>query len=598
MLGYEPDDLPHTSDLWYHLIHPDDQAAVLQLWRTATDGGGARFESEFRMRTKSGAWKWILSRARAVEWDEKGRAVRFVGTHIDMTGRKRMEAHVAAREREQRTILASLPDFIFLHDREGVCVECFAQGIADPPAEPDALLGRDVRDVLPAAAAAFVAEVLRASRVGDAPRTRTYETEGSQGRRFYEARSVRYSRDRFIHIIREVTEARQAEEEMQRIRERLHQAEKLHAVGQLAGGIAHDFNNQMAGIIFLGELLKKSVLDPEKIARYADMMIRRAKGSAALTEKLLTFARKSRAETHRFDVHNVLRDVIAFLEHTVDKKISICVRLEASQSMMIGDVGQIENAILNVALNARDAMPDGGELTISTSVVSLGPDSSIETTPPCAPGAYVCVAVSDTGMGMDAETVRHVCEPFFTTKGPGQGYGLGLASMHGTVSSHGGGYHVRSRLGAGTLFCVYFPLACSSSSVPEESEGAHVASGSGHILVVDDEEVFRTMTAEVLRDLGYEVTTCEDGLSAVELYRRNWRDIEVVLLDMVMPRMDGKETFEAIRRINPAANVVLITGRVMSHKAEALLGSGVRGFVKKPFLLSELSDALVNAVQH
>jgi PAS domain S-box-containing protein len=382
------------------------------------------------------------------------------------------------------------------------------------------------------------------------------------------------------------------------IEQRLRQSEKMEAIGALAGGVAHDFNNQLTSIAGYSELLRELLAGEGEAAALVDNVLLAAKRAADLTRQLLAFSRKGKYVVESVDVNSLVREVANVVSRTSDKKIEIQVRLDALSSIVHGDASQLQNAILNLAINARDAMPAGGVLRFTTS--DCRSDAAV--TPfqgfQIEPGDYVEVRLSDTGFGMSEETQSHMFEPFFTTKEQGAGTGLGLAAVYGTVKSHRGVLGVESAPGRGTTMHVYLPLA---STVTDLSEGDAVSEsprleGSTHVLVVDDDPAVRDVAQRLLESLGCRTTAFEDGVKGVEFYRHAFRDVDLVLLDMVMPVMSGRETFLEMRAINPAIKAVLASGYSLDRDAQAMIEEGVRGFIQKPYSRATLLAKVTEAV--
>jgi signal transduction histidine kinase/ActR/RegA family two-component response regulator len=394
---------------------------------------------------------------------------------------------------------------------------------------------------------------------------------------------------RFSHQIQELERIRELEEQ-------LHQAQKMEAIGQLAGGIAHDFNNMLSGISGYAQLIKRRFVDrvPE-LKMYADAMLSASRSATDLTDKLLAFARKGKYQSIAIDLHETVDAVIELLRHSIDRRITIERRFEAAQHAIVGDPTQIQNLVLNLALNARNAMPAGGVLSFGTTTHFEESDRTIAGQYAVTAGAYLVLSVVDTGTGMDAEVRKRIFEPFFTTGSMGKGTGLGLASVYGTVRNHGGLIEVDSELGKGSTFRVFLPLAKSSVQIPKPQQTQELIRGSGTVLVVDDEEMVCALAKEILLFLGYQVVTCSDGVEGVEYYRQHHRQIDACILDVMMPRMDGYETFRQMRLINPEAKVIIMTGYSLNEDTHHSILVGVSGFIKKPFETAELS-ALLHAV--
>jgi nitrogen-specific signal transduction histidine kinase/CheY-like chemotaxis protein len=400
---------------------------------------------------------------------------------------------------------------------------------------------------------------------------------------------------RVAGISDDITEERRRDEERRQIEEQLAQSHKLDAIGQLAGGVAHDFNNQLAGIMGFAELLREEVESDAKLLPYVDYILNGTRRSAELTGKLLAFARKGKYQTMPVNLHKVIGEVVSLLKHSVDKRIRIVQDLKAEPPVVLGDPTQLQNAILNLALNARDAMPQGGTLSLRTRNTTLDGDFCRSVTFDVTPGHYICVSVEDTGVGMDEELLKRVFEPFFTTKDEGRGTGMGLASVYGTVTNHRGAVTVRSTPGKGSTFEAFLPAAVEETVAITGGKETTVR-GNARILVVDDEETFRDLAVASLKSLGYEVVTCADGVSAVDYYRAASKLIDLVMLDIVMPGMDGRETYNSLREINPDVKAILCSGYSKDGRAQEILDDGAMGFVQKPFRRAELSRLLAGVL--
>lgn len=389
-------------------------------------------------------------------------------------------------------------------------------------------------------------------------------------------------------ILFDTTALKLATLEQQRLLEQLHQREKIDAIGQLAGGIAHDFNNQLTGVLGYADLLISHLQDP-KLAGYAAGIKDSGRRAAELTQQLLAFARKGKYRSVPTDLHRVIVEVVELLRRSVDKRITISLSLEASSSTVMGDPSQLQNLLLNLGLNARDAMPEGGEMVFSSRVtgVATDPDEDVRSL-----GPLLSVSVQDSGIGMDEETKRRIFEPFFTTKAVGKGTGLGLASVYGAVRNHGGIIRFTSELGRGSTFTIHLPLLQSVTATPAEPGRAARQQVDGAILIVDDEPIVLASLSELLEVLGYQVRACGDPNEAIALYRQEWQNISLVFLDMIMPGIGGRDLFLAMREINPHIKAVLSTGHGQEGEAQSILDSGVQAFLQKPFDQAALEQVL------
>jgi CheY-like chemotaxis protein len=299
-----------------------------------------------------------------------------------------------------------------------------------------------------------------------------------------------------------------------------------------------------------------------------------------------------------FDLHVVIGESIRFLEHSLDKSIEIESFLEAENAVMRGDPTQIHQMLLNLALNARDAMPEGGSLTFSTRTVHLDRESCAGH-PELPAGNCIELIVADTGCGMDLDVQMHVFEPFYTTKPVGQGTGLGLSSVYGFVKMHNGSIRVESEKGCGTRFMIHFPMS-RVAEVPNGWNNAERAihAGRGTVLIVDDEEEIRTVLRAQLERSGYQAKECADGVEAVDFFRRYGRDVDAVILDVVMPRSNGVECFAKMKMIDPDVKVLLMSGYAVDEQCRTMLDGGARGFIEKPFGEEEVSRKLAEVLAH
>jgi CheY-like chemotaxis protein len=365
----------------------------------------------------------------------------------------------------------------------------------------------------------------------------------------------------------------------------------MEAVGQLAGGVAHDFNNILTAIQGNAELLKLQARPGGEEEELVEQILSSSRRAAELTNQLLTFARRSQFQCVPVNVHQIIRDVQKLLTTGTSHAIDVVVDEKADNAIVNGDPAQLQSALLHLGLNARDAMPDGGRLTFSTRSTTLTDADSRtgEQDLPC--GTYVEVSVTDTGLGVPKDVREHVFEPFFTTKPPGQGTGLGLASVYGCVRQHNGGIRLYSEEGRGTTFRLLLPVVHDQSSTSEDVEPVSqgTSGNAAHVLIVDDEEIVRNYAARALRALGYRVTVCADGREGLRTYESARGDIDLVILDLIMPEFSGADVFREMKRIQPDVRVLLSSGFSRSRMADELLNEGAVGFLNKPFGLQEIS---------
>ncbi|MDD2308644.1 MAG: response regulator [Desulfuromonadaceae bacterium] len=379
-----------------------------------------------------------------------------------------------------------------------------------------------------------------------------------------------------------------------RLQAQLFQSQKMDVVGQLAGGVAHDFNNMLAVIMAVAELLKRRLSGDEKNNKMVDTIIEAATRSAGLTRELLNFTSKRTSASTPVHINDTITAVMSLLERTIDKQIKLTTRLESGTPFVMGDQTQLQNALLNLGVNARDAMPQGGTLTYATTGVELDEAACRLRGISLAPGRYLEIAVSDSGTGMTKAVMEHVFEPFFTTKEVGKGTGLGLAAVYGTVRSHRGEICVQSEPGVGSVFKIYLPMM-EGGMLPPRSD-TDVVSGKGGVLLVDDEEILRDVGRELLEDLGYTVYLAENGVQALDVFAAHRGEISLVMLDMNMPEMGGKDAFLLLREQDPELKVLFCSGFSREGTGDELVGMGASGFIQKPYNRGELSRAVAEAL--
>jgi PAS domain S-box-containing protein len=388
----------------------------------------------------------------------------------------------------------------------------------------------------------------------------------------------------------DITERKLAEEERDRLREELHHAQKLEAVGRLAGGVAHDFNNMLTAIKGYSELLLNGLEPGSPQRAEAEQIHRAAAQASALPRQLLAFSRKQVLEPRLIDLNEVVSESADLIKLLLGADVEFVASPLARPAAVVADPSQVEQVLINLATNARDAMPGGGTLTIATRTVEI--DGRAAREHEAAAGRFVVISVSDTGEGMDPETLAQVFEPFFTTKGPGKGSGLGLASAYGITRQSGGFILARSEPGTGTTFDVHFPLALASSAPDDDApptEGPDTAAAAlATVLLVEDEEIVRGFAATALERAGYRVLTASRGADALRLCEQAGTDVDVLVSDMVMPGMGGRELAERVLATRPATGVVLVSGYTDEPTDRDLAGGQVPTFLQKPFSVPAL----------
>jgi two-component system cell cycle sensor histidine kinase/response regulator CckA len=395
-----------------------------------------------------------------------------------------------------------------------------------------------------------------------------------------------------IALLMDITERKRFEDHLRR-------SQRLESIGTLAAGVAHDFNNLLTVIQGNSDIMAMDLQQTHPHFERLQEILRQVKSAKRLTGQLLGYARKGRFEVRLLDLNQLIRETAETFGRT-RKEISIHVDLDPELEVLEGDAGQIEQLVLNLLLNAGDAMPGQGTLDIQTRNVNHEEISGNIFTP--KEGAYVMIAVHDTGIGMDEEIRERIFEPFFTTKQMGRGTGLGLASVYGAVKGHGGYIDVESEIGKGTTFRIYLPVKRSanaevSADTLHEEHGAVQSKNRGTILLVDDEQAVLKVATEILRKLHFEVLAAASGSEAIQLYSENRKDIVLVILDIVMPGIGGSEVFQELRTLAPKVKVLLCSGYSIQGEADRLIGIGASGFIQKPFSLRSLEQSISDVLQ-
>jgi PAS domain S-box-containing protein len=543
--------------------------------------------------------------------DASGRLVGAVNMLIDVTDRKQVEeerrllnetleqrvqertqqlteavTRLLESERRFRLFVQRVTDYaIFMLDTDGVITNWNAGAERIKGYRADEIVGQhfsvfytpsDKEDGVPTRALATAA------------RDGRFETEGwrvrKDGTRFWANVVIDAVRDDdgeligFAKVTRDMTDRRAIEEQ-------LRQSQKMEAVGQLTNGVAHDFNNLLATIIPSLELAQPHI-ENERVLKYLDNAMHAAERGAQLTNQLLAFSRRHELLTEPVDVNHIISAACEMLPRTIGPKIAIKTVLDGDAWPAMTEHGQLDLALLNLAINARDAMPEGGRLTIATKNVTRGSSSR---RPPFDPGDYVLISVADTGTGMTEEVRSRAFEPFFTTKGTGKGTGLGLAMVYGFVKQSGGTITIDSEIGRGTIFRMYLPRAPRRPGVDEAGERHKWNAGPpSRILVVDDNSAVRTITAVMLRTFGHDAVEAASGQDALTVLERD-RQFDLLIIDLAMPDLDGAEFAESAEQLIPGVPRLFITGYAEASRRLQRAGGEV---VKKPFRRAQLAEKL------
>jgi PAS domain S-box-containing protein len=390
-------------------------------------------------------------------------------------------------------------------------------------------------------------------------------------------------------LANDITERKRAEEALHRSEEQLRQALKMEAVGKLAGGVAHDFNNLLTAITGHSEMCLRRLTPDNSLYHHIDQIKKSGDRATGLTRQLLAFSRKQILQPEILDLNHIVIELSKMLQRLIGEDIDLRIQLAVELGSVKADPNQLEQVLMNLVVNARDAMPKGGKLTIETSNVHLGEEFA-DSHMSVPPGHYVMLAVSDSGCGMDAQTQARIFEPFFTTKEVGKGTGLGLATVYGIVRQSEGSIWVYSEVGRGTTFKIYLPFV--DASVPQvvtKTENDELLRGTETVLLVEDEEVVREMATEILRDCGYHVLKAHHPQEALDLAADYEGEIHLMLTDVVMPLMSGRQLAEQLMPVRPDMKVLYMSG----YTDDAIVHHGVleegTAFIAKPFSIDSLT---------
>jgi two-component system, cell cycle sensor histidine kinase and response regulator CckA len=511
----------------------------------------------------------------------------------------RIRRQLSEQEQMFRLITENAEDLITVVDREG-------KRLYDSPgyAKLGYAAGDRNRDPFPEQIHPDDREPLIAARVetfetGVGPRVEyRFRRNDGEWRTLESTRSpVRNHRgeiEKVVIVSRDISERKQAEELLRRRDEQLRQSQKMEAIGRLSGGIAHDFNNLLGVIIGYSESIEQRLTPNDPLRKSAEEIRKAGERAASLTHQLLAFSRQRVMQSQILDLNALVNDMGKMLKRLIGMHIELTTNLATELDRVKAEQSQIEQVIVNLVVNARDAMPEGGKLLIETSNFNVT-ENFASSFPFLQPGPYVLLTVRDTGIGMDDNTRRHIFEPFFTTKGPGKGTGLGLATVYGVVKQSGGSVVVDSEPGKGSTFRIFLPQTQESAVTPAPDHSATKRSrGAGTILVVEDEEALLNLAAERLTECGYTVLPARDGIHALEVARSFHGSIDLLLTDIMMPRMGGLSLARSLSELRPGIRVVFMTGHAERDASyREALRSGAES-IQKPFS----HEQLIRLIRH
>jgi two-component system cell cycle sensor histidine kinase/response regulator CckA len=585
MLGYSVEEWLRTPNFWLSIVHEDDKerAAREAAVRFKSGKGGT---SEFRWVARDGRVLWVEARSTVVT-DEAGNPTGMLGFTMDITHRKHAEEELRQSEERYRDLVENAHDIIYTHDLEGnyKSINAAAEQITGYTREE--ALRMNITQTVPPEQLETVRQMIARKLAGD--RITAYELEiiAKDGRRIpVEVNTALIIQDGVAvgiqGIARDVTERKKLEQQ-------LRQAQKMEAIGLLAGGVAHDFNNLLTVIIGYSDLTITRLRDDDPLQRNLEEIRRAGNFAASLTRQLLAFSRKQILQPRVLDLNSVVAEMGRMLRRLIGEDVELRTVLRPDLGKIRADPGQIEQVLMNLAINARDAMPGGGKLTIETQAVTFTEELADQPFAVSA-GIYAKLLVTDTGIGMDEETVARIFEPFFTTKESGRGTGLGLSTVYGIIKQSGGYVLVHSEVGRGTTFAVYLPQVDAGSEEYKLSTAIqdHLQDNET-ILLVEDQDTVRRTVSKILETYGYQVLEARNGGSALLLCERYEKPIDLLLTDVVMPEMSGRELADRLASQHPEMKVLYMSGYiddVIVH--HGVLDEGT-AFIQKPFAADVLA---------
>lgn len=585
ILGFEDYEITNDISEWKRRIHTDDYPQVMSSLESYLEGGLPCYEVEFRMRAKDGGFRWIQSRGACLR-DQRGKPCRIAGSHTDITYRKQMEDAIRSSEKKYRKIFEESKDVIFIFDADARMVDINQSACELFGYSREELFSLDMATDI------FCREddrerFLRALFANGYVRDMETSLKRQGGERLtvhISASLLRNTEDvvtGYMGIIHDMTEHNRLEQQL------LH-AQKMESIGLLAGGIAHDFNNLLTAISGYGEIVRENVPGHAVLLRSSiDQVMHAAERARELTHNLLALSRKRIINPKPVPVNDIIAGAKSLITRIIGEDVELTTSTSRRRLTVLADRGQLEQVLINLAANARDAMPGGGNLRIAVGQAVIR-ESDKRASGLDVRGPHALISVSDTGTGMDEKTRQKIFEPFFTTKEVGKGTGLGLSISYGIVRQHNGIITVDSEPGKGTTFTIHLPLIGIEAEPAPAPVAPPSTAGVETILVAEDEEIVRNYLRDILRRAGYTVITASDGAEAMARFRQNADGISLVISDVVMPKKNGREIFDEICRIRSDVRFVFISG----YTADVIIRKGIfdKGvdFVTKPFMKNDI----------
>ena len=600
MFRYGRDEVGHETEWWRVRLHADDRERVLTGMREALESGEQFWWDEYRFLRGDLTYAYIFDRGYIVR-DESGRAIRMIGAMMDITERQQAEEALRASEEQYRGLFDTNPLPLCVLDPEDLrFVAVNHAAVQHYGYSPEQFSEMTLRDLSPPDALPYLDELHQrmrsaaaTTRLGGIGTWTHLRWDGSRIEVELTANRLTFrGRPAILLLANDITERRRAEDALRQSEEQLRQWQKIEAVGRLAGGIAHDFNNLINVISGYGQMLQRRLNGDDSSRRNLDEILKASERATALTRQLLAFSRKQERQPRLVDLSRVVTGMADMLRRLIGEDVELNLVSAPQVGLVRADPGQIEQIVMNLAVNARDAMPNGGQLSIETGEVELD-EAYARARLEVQAGPHIALTVRDSGVGMDLATQAHLFEPFFTTKPPGKGTGLGLATVYGIVKQSGGHISVESELGTGSMFRIYLPRVQQAVVAPEaKAASVSTAGGSETILLVEDEDVVRAFICESLRALGYNVVEARGGPEALIACNRHSESIDLLLTDVVMPKMNGPELAARLNETRPGVRVLYMSGY-----DEQARPYPIPNCLQKPFTTDQLAGKIRELLQ-
>ncbi len=581
-----------TGDrLFLDWVVEDDRERTKAVWQTLLDEG-AIFDFENRIQGRGETVRWISWR---VAYDATAGLAVAVGR--DITDAKRVQEELESSRRLLQAVFDTVPSWLFVKDLDGRYLMA-NRAMADFYGfTPEAMRGLTVAEIIGtetagiAQADALDRQVQAGEALAEDPYLEMKRPDGKTMLRHVVKLPLHDEQGQVVGIVGTSTDIT----EQVRLEQQLRQAQKMEAVGQLAGGVAHDFNNMLQVIQGFSQVALSSLDKPDKVRSSLERVVQSARAAAEITRRLLAFSRQDVLQPQRTDLNEALANLVQMMERLIGESIRMDLRLNATPMIVVVDVPMLEQAVVNLCVNARDAMPGGGTLTISTRSLPL-PEPLTVRTGTVAAGQWVTLEVADTGSGMAPEVLERIFEPFYTTKESGKGTGLGLSIVYGFVEEFGGQLDVMSNPATGTGFTLYLPAApaVDETQTPEAqaAQAARTPAYAAQILVAEDEPAVRMLLADLLARDGHNVLEAVDGEEAIRIFDAHAGELDLVLLDMVMPKCSGRDVYEHIAAHRPELPVLFSTGYADDHLDTRLLERNAWPLLRKPYAPDKLLGAV------